>query len=41
MGDLDDSVPTPRRAGGDPALSGSLNPDVYNRLVSSLSRSGG
>jgi urea transport system permease protein len=34
MGDLDDSVPAPRRLAAIRALSGSLNPDVYNRLVS-------
>jgi len=33
MGDLDDSVPAPRRLAAIQALSGSLNPDVYNRLV--------
>jgi urea transport system permease protein len=34
MGDLDDSLPAPRRLAAIKALSGSLNPDVYNRLVS-------
>jgi len=34
MGDLDDSLPAQRRLAAIQALSGSLNPDVYNRLVS-------
>jgi urea transport system permease protein len=34
MTDLDDSLPVPRRLAAIQALSGSLNPDVYNRLVS-------
>jgi urea transport system permease protein len=33
MGDLDDSLPAQRRLAAIHALSGSLNPDVYNRLV--------
>jgi urea transport system permease protein len=33
MGDLDDSLPAQRRLAAIQALSGSLNPDVYNRLV--------
>jgi urea transport system permease protein len=34
MADLDDSLPPQRRLAAIQALSGSLNPDVYNRLVS-------
>ena len=34
MADLDDSLPAPQRLAAIEALSGSLNPDVYNRLVS-------
>jgi urea transport system permease protein len=34
MGDLDDSLPAQRRLAAIQSLSGSLNPDVYNRLVS-------
>jgi urea transport system permease protein len=34
MADLDDSLPAPRRLAAIQTLSGSLNPDVYNRLVS-------
>ena len=34
LADLDDSLPAPRRLAAIQALSGSLNPDVYNRLVS-------
>jgi urea transport system permease protein len=34
MTDLDDSLPAPRRLAAIQLLSGSLNPDVYNRLVS-------
>ena len=34
MADLDDSLPAQRRLAAIQALSGSLNPDVYNRLVS-------
>jgi urea transport system permease protein len=34
LADLDDSLPAPRRLAAIRALSGSLNPDVYNRLVS-------
>jgi urea transport system permease protein len=33
MADLDDSLPAQRRLAAIRALSGSLNPDVYNRLV--------
>jgi urea transport system permease protein len=33
MTDLDDSLPAPRRLAAIHLLSGSLNPDVYNRLV--------
>jgi len=40
MADLDDSLPAPRRLAAIKALSGSLNPDVYNRLVSLADASG-
>ncbi|HEX3836252.1 MAG TPA: urea ABC transporter permease subunit UrtB [Steroidobacteraceae bacterium] len=33
LGDLDDTLPVPRRLAAIQALSGSLNPDVYNRLA--------
>jgi urea transport system permease protein len=41
MTDLDDSLPAPRRLAAIKSLSGSLNPDVYNRLVTLADPAGG
>ena len=41
MTDLDDSVPAPRRLAAIKSLTGSLNPDVYNRLVTLADPAGG
>jgi urea transport system permease protein len=41
MTDLDDSLPAPRRLAAIQSLSGSLNPDVYNRLVTLADPAGG